>query len=168
MLVRDIPKTFIPGKKLVGRKIKKFQKSWPLVSPPLPRRKFFFFANFFGEPPGYAWAPHKKSEWDTGNFGQEKFLKLDRRPVLEIFVFPPTQAADGPRTARVKFYLGYYNSYEDDSNGNRIVIQIQNIVLLSKILIACCPLPPRSRFPFGNVNKTTAWRERAACYKNFR
>ena len=61
-------------------------------------------------------------------------------------LFPPTQAADGPHTARVKFYLGYYNSYEHDSNGNRFVIQIQNFVPLSKILIACCPLPPRSRF----------------------
>ena len=124
MLLRKIPKTFIPGKKLKEREIKKFEKSWPLVSPPLPKPMILIFANFCGRLLRYAWPSHKKSEWDTGNFGQEKFLNLVRRPILDIFLFPPTQAADSPHTARVKSYLGYYNSYEDDSNGNGIVIQI--------------------------------------------
>ena len=92
------------------------------------------FANFCGRPLGYARPSHKKSEWDTGNFGQEKFLNLVRRPILEIFVFPPTQAADGPRTARVKFYLGYYNSYEHDSNGNRIVKEFKTVFFYLKFL----------------------------------
>ena len=66
----------------------------------------------------------------------------------------------------VKFYLGYYNRYECDSNGKMIAILNENSFLLSQFILSHSCYPRAGIFPRGSVKFYLGYYNRYECDSN--